>query len=999
MLDLIYRGNTLLYTYGGYTEQIEHREYLIPFQDRPIPAPQDGKNKIVVCALNVGDGIGDYMHLVRYCKWIKAEVGEHYEVCPVLVANINISPSSQYQYEKKARQEFVIRAFHQFCAKEGLKGTVFSNEIESEQLQKFIDLTDNAAAAFEISANTGLCQYAYEKHNLYYMTCGELGGGMLAGSEAIFNMCSDGGMGLKKHGIDFDDYHEPLNEQANTLLDFQSENGKTLVNFLLESELSQEKAIDFLQSHKIMPGYPQTQWAAQNFVLTGILKNMEGSTLQSHCDFILPKNCVALEELQYYLQALDLDVNLEIITPNDTVTVKQSSLADSKKVRIYSGFFVTDDEYQHLHRIRTDLGLGSGDSTNMQVLSSEQLPSFHLNSTSAGTIYDLLDLIDSIQGIGAYRPDDSGFLKLKQYLEQQKQFKNDFDMLNSDIATPRIDAERICFIKLRAEKDKYKKYLVKQAQLSKDPDVLRTWGIARTYIQKNLNYNDKFKSVLAAALHLNNPNPSSSIEGEERPMGLAQMLPVGWKLYEIEAELMSVLSFKERQFAYSPVGKRLFERQIFQAPEQLADFIRVIGGFLVESTLISSVEAIFKHEEKLNQYYQIDEFRTILLLSCLKLTNIYNLPNPGTPPSYKFNSKGIERLLNEAPHILQHIVPHLFESMDNRELCKSLLDWAYGSKESNANRFMVSEVILSPRIQSIHSMILAYLHDIIQSLADEASVPQDFANSVSQAIQSELASRNADLYFIPEIECFYQSCQAQNITLAKKYRPQLENLGPYPTEMKDDFIRILHGAPLELHEVCWPFLEALGLEQSHIKKLVSNEISQSTDSKVCSFYCQKLKGKFPVDTLIDLNERNLSKNEIQYLKDCHFKFSQQQILSLIAGVSLWDRDSCLEDTLQDPELLPNLDANFIDDFKKRLKGQYDQQNMQQQVYENLLLLIDNKSRLQEDSRQESQSSVASKQRKSVLSKYDSQTDTPINKTISEKNLPGQSPKGLRKNRR
>src|SRR5690606_10899748 len=122
---------------------------------------------------------------------------------------------------------------------------------------------------------------------------------------------------------------------------------------------------------------PQTEWAAQTFVLTGALKNTRNGHLEVDCDFLLPKNVVDIDEIAKYIKMIGIDAPVEFVTPDGVEVYNQTPVNKSdKKIRIFSGFFVSDDEYNHLYRMRTDIGLGSGDNTGAKVMSSQSVPFF-----------------------------------------------------------------------------------------------------------------------------------------------------------------------------------------------------------------------------------------------------------------------------------------------------------------------------------------------------------------------------------------------------------------------------------------------------------------------------------------------------------------------------------------------------------------------------------------------------------------------------------------------
>ena len=300
MLNLIKKVHFDRYDQQGkkIPDNSKHENTFHPFVDAPIPLPNGDKNIILLFCENIRDGVGDYQHLQNYYYRVKALVGEHYIVRPILTANKTpVKPKAKtYVIHQlgNANQDRVIQAYHELCKTEGIE-PLLNLEFNDPMLK---DLIERAAAIFDISYG-GNGRVLSEKHpSLFPVKCPQLnGGGYFLSDETNALGLHFAGMGLPNsrnqpvYGLNLDQTVFDRRDAARALTSFKSPARKTLVKHLLQNEVTHEQAEHYLASHKFMPGYPQSDWAAHNFILTGILKNMNNNQLLVNCDFVLPKKC------------------------------------------------------------------------------------------------------------------------------------------------------------------------------------------------------------------------------------------------------------------------------------------------------------------------------------------------------------------------------------------------------------------------------------------------------------------------------------------------------------------------------------------------------------------------------------------------------------------------------------------------------------------------------------------------------------------------------------
>lgn len=728
------------------TEKVDHTVYdFSMFKNVPLPKPTGTKNYIVLCCSNVGDGVGDLGHLMRYYHRVKAIVGDSYEIKVALKAE-KYHPSQNPHKKVKTgydvnseTQDKAIEQYKAFCKTNHLEPIIHTDFLENNDPNKakMTELISNAAAIFNISYGDFISRYTSDRPDIFKVSCHELTG------HNNFNhfdgALESGAMGLGSrntptqtiYGIDID-------EGNSSTLNFKSAQGLALLDKLKPSE-------EMLQTHKLMPGYPQTPIAAQNFILTGVLKNTQNETLQHDCDFFLPKDCIKEDELITKLKALNIKEQVEIITPNDSRVIHGQASENGKKVRLFVGFYLDDQEYKDLFRARTDIGLGSGDNTIMQVISSPQLPYFYANS----------DTVESFvsRGLGALVKDmanDQLDLNLKnilnkfsQYITLVTSFRLDFRLTEGlnpyDSVNEKIEFN---FNKINRDDKKYLKYIRDLSAMAADPDVSEAWKHVHAIIGQEYNYNARFADILTGALYLNNPYPENSPTLYDFvPSRFAHFHQARQKYTNIEID-----------FLISPAIKALLEKGAFENEDALLEYIRKFAPKNTKDTVF-----IFKQVETAaqgildftSQNAQV-RFEDVPMQFIVALSVLDLIESPAVPIKIK------EYRMEDLPNALTIIkvadpsLGHTFKELclhtmnnSHRTNLRWILQWAYHADGNNSESELLRSVISDlPTLKKIPTEVLLLIASVLDIKLKNNLIEPKYGANILALLKNEFDLRS-----------------------------------------------------------------------------------------------------------------------------------------------------------------------------------------------------------------------------------------------------------------
>ncbi|KTD59299.1 hypothetical protein [Legionella shakespearei] len=639
MLELLYQISADTYLSSGSVRKEKDEVFTFDdFKDASFPLPRDGKNVIFLCCTNMNDGVGDYSHLKNYIKWVKELVGEHYQIQPILKAHIPSSSNTELLQIITERQKHVRKDFQQFCAQEGLRPIIYEENhecigIEQDELS---ELLNKSAAMLLISIGSPLHKLIKDRKGFFPVICRQLG--RSHNERTLEKAYQSGSMNIDvtahlgaSYGLDIEKGLPSLQSLAKELTTFESETGQILVKQLLGEEILIESAQSYLTTHKFMPGYPQSKWAALSFILTGINKNACNNKLQNNCDFFLPKKVIDPDEILYFLEKMGIEAPIEIVTPDGNLNIgRVSNPEDKHKIRIFTSFYVSDKEYEALYRLRTDLGLGSGDNTGAKVISNSNLPFFEQKS---GGFSDFVrwNLIDGIKAYIDQTQDPDlkrSLTKLKKFLVLPMDIYLKFELEGTVNNNSPSSVDQNNLEKLKHNITDYLDIINQITELAKDPEVEDAWQYFQTELRKYHCYHDHFPSILAGALYLNNPHPTASING--KTSSLHDWVP---EQFIRKHQALQIWTKDELDILINPAIVKLLKRGI-----EIEDILltQKISEELPNSFIIGTFVWIIKDIEKQTgaTYSQV-ELKNYLKLISLRIMSQDDI----LPPNQKIEPK------------------------------------------------------------------------------------------------------------------------------------------------------------------------------------------------------------------------------------------------------------------------------------------------------------------------------------------------------------------------
>lgn len=276
------------------------------------------------------------------------------------------------------------------------------------------------------------------------------------------------------NGIWFNDNpDESIDKRAERLLAFHQND---YVQMLLNStNPTQEDAIRYLNDHRFMPGYTQSKHQALFFILSHVLKHCDDSgVLTAHCDFHIPAHTIDRELILKALETCHIQANIDFISQGSTTDDNHPT---EKSIRIISGYFLDDHDYNSLFLISRDGAACSGDNSFLQVMSS-----YHPIFITGCIQNQFIEFATSIfcDSIRSYFPEYAQIFKRAALL-------NGMDPARKPQST---EFDTICDLSLEI------------AKTMKEPDFLNTWLEFRNDLYVNTNFSKVFPSIIHKALEL-----------------------------------------------------------------------------------------------------------------------------------------------------------------------------------------------------------------------------------------------------------------------------------------------------------------------------------------------------------------------------------------------------------------------------------------------------------------------------------------------------------------
>lgn len=309
----------------------------------------------------------------------------------------------------------------------------------------------------------------------------ELGLGGISSSEnhsVFLGLSKGGGLWLKDYPA------EDATARAARLLSF---NNRDYVELLVgKKNPSLEDAKQYLEKTAFLPGYVQNDYQALFFIMSFILKYCDSNNvLEKSCDFHIPRNSVNEALFRQAMRDLHLDKSVLTFVNNQEPTQSHYSQSAGPRIRIISGYFLDDDDYDNLYRISNDGAACSGDNTFQHVMSTHH-PAFLTGCTTVNQFLKFFALRQFKEVLDKYLPDYAALMLAKEDIK---------------IFDPHLGKGQSA-----EQKDQqYQQILNKIQQIAKtmsDPDFHKNWAAFRRFVHDNYNYTKPFYSLIHHVLKL-----------------------------------------------------------------------------------------------------------------------------------------------------------------------------------------------------------------------------------------------------------------------------------------------------------------------------------------------------------------------------------------------------------------------------------------------------------------------------------------------------------------
>jgi hypothetical protein len=299
-------------------------------------------------------------------------------------------------------------------------------------------------------------------------------------------------LGMDYDGIWIDSYdYEDIESRAQKLLNF---NNKEYVEMLLNKKgPTLADAIDYLENHRLMPGYLQNEYQMLFFIVTMILKNCDKNGKLSHaCDFHVGKG-VKPELLIKAMNDLGLNSNqLHFVNPESN---SKKSISDEPKIRIISNYILDEHDFKSLYTLSKDGAACSGDNSFQDAMSSHHpvfIAGYGLN--------------------GSPTPGQNQFIKEFATGSFKYKLLDYLDAYAEEMFACSVLPCMSPMLRPRNQENEYQTILNQAKSLSRtmqQSDFANKWETFRADIHQSHNFTERFPGIICNALKIYEPRDSS----------------------------------------------------------------------------------------------------------------------------------------------------------------------------------------------------------------------------------------------------------------------------------------------------------------------------------------------------------------------------------------------------------------------------------------------------------------------------------------------------------
>ncbi len=381
------------------------------FETKSFPNAQffmmDKKN-IIVYVRNSMDGIGDAMHMLGFGEdTVKIAKENGYNLIGVLEFGtslpLNKTDNGIIQTLAKQVYNHVFDRLHILI--ELLEEDYFTKEALCSDPKEIIDIFREKNTKNIVFSKKALLDPAYVEDCKQACLCVSIDAGSFAttpvnlpayvhkliireytmnGSSVPYDNVAYAPMGLCKNseqsdcfGIKMREFqHKTSEEKAKRLLAF---NNEKFVKLLLNHDNPElNTAKKYFTETAFFPGYLQSYGSVTVFIVTHVFKHLAEGKLQKNCDFYLNTMGIDINAITQVLTRFT-DAKMHIILPE--ITLSEMPPSNIPCIRIFCRFFLELDDYRALYLITEEGAALSGDTSCIDVFSSENLP-FAMQSQS-----------------------------------------------------------------------------------------------------------------------------------------------------------------------------------------------------------------------------------------------------------------------------------------------------------------------------------------------------------------------------------------------------------------------------------------------------------------------------------------------------------------------------------------------------------------------------------------------------------------------------------------
>lgn len=457
-------------------------------RNKNIPSPKEGHNNIVLLINNYNDGIGDFKHGLSFAAELKKILKDKgYRICAVICVQVFQDKTSQGGKREQYVKNILASGKHDFD-----QWYLFEDDNSGEEASltpwlaspsqiNFIHDMQHAAMAFEISVPFPVFSLKnYLPSHVNIIRCLEYGAPL--SGEKYMSVLTNASMGFEEEGyraygikLYLQEFTEK--QKAQRLLDIgkNDHNPEFIQHLLGEKKPTIESVENYVVSHYFYVAYLQEQQCAANFIVTQVLKNLDGRMkLKRNCDFLIPRSAVDQALISRLLQEIGFE-------PSDIAFVTEDSenqVHYTAKIRILMFFINDEEDYNFLYQMSED-GTGcSGDNSISLSFSVKALPFFQFKHTKSNFYNQLIKLVEHEISQCKIKPLQQNLILLRNY----------FKYLAHD------SSASIAWCK-------------KAAHLASQNGIIEAWEYLRGVLFNQYNYNNYFPDIVKTALYLSQFEP------------------------------------------------------------------------------------------------------------------------------------------------------------------------------------------------------------------------------------------------------------------------------------------------------------------------------------------------------------------------------------------------------------------------------------------------------------------------------------------------------------